>query len=323
MSELGRSRAHDLRKSGLGRAAVQAMLAVSAASPVGAVLESNFYRSHAAVELGRLPGAILELFCRCDGDVAVRRYRDRAGTRHAGHFDHVRSAEELWNAEVGEPVAGGWPVIEVDTNAPVDIAGLASRVRKALGDREPALSDGVVSLRPWRDSDAAWYADMVGDPQIQRFTTEPPTLDEAQVLAAIEELRRSSTAAGFLICDAVSGAPLGNIALQNDDGVGEVSYWVRANVRGRGIATRALRIFAPWAAATSSLREIRLCTHRDNTASQRAAMRAGFIRDPDHDHEREVKGTTWPMHAYVLAATEQRCSSVPQLPVTGPNQSSR
>lgn len=117
----------------LGRAAVQAMLAVSAASPVGAVLESNFYRSHAAVELHRLPGAVLELFCRCDQDVAARRYRDRAGTRPAGHFDHIRSAEELWNAEVGEPVAGGWPVIEVDTNAPVDIVDLTSRMRTALG----------------------------------------------------------------------------------------------------------------------------------------------------------------------------------------------
>jgi hypothetical protein len=32
-----------------GRAAVQTMLAISAASPVGAVLESNFYRDHGAL----------------------------------------------------------------------------------------------------------------------------------------------------------------------------------------------------------------------------------------------------------------------------------
>src|SRR6266568_5383554 len=47
----------------LGRAAVAAMLAVAAESPVGAVIESNFYRSVAAVELQRLPGTLVEVFC--------------------------------------------------------------------------------------------------------------------------------------------------------------------------------------------------------------------------------------------------------------------
>lgn len=47
----------------LGRAAVQAMLAVATASPVGAVLESNFYRSIEVDDLGRLPGVVVEVFC--------------------------------------------------------------------------------------------------------------------------------------------------------------------------------------------------------------------------------------------------------------------
>lgn len=113
----------------LGRAAVAAMLAVAAASPVGAVVESSFYRSVAAVDLTGLPGPVVELFCRCDADAARRRYRDRAGSRHAGHFDSVRSADELWNPELAEPVAGGWPVLEVDTNQPVDLDAVLAFVR--------------------------------------------------------------------------------------------------------------------------------------------------------------------------------------------------
>jgi adenylylsulfate kinase-like enzyme len=105
----------------IGRAAVGVMLALAAASPIGAILESNFYRSRAVAELLRLPGPLIEVFCRCDQETARSRYRRRAGTRAAGHFDAVRTDEELWNAEVSEPVAGGWPVIEVDTNAPVDL----------------------------------------------------------------------------------------------------------------------------------------------------------------------------------------------------------
>ena len=116
----------------LGRAAVRAMLAVAAASPIGAVIESNFYRSVAADDLRQLPGSVIELFCRCGRDVAALRYRARAGTRHAGHFDQVRSDDELWNAEVSEPVAGGWPVIEIDTNTPPNLAAVADRVRSAM-----------------------------------------------------------------------------------------------------------------------------------------------------------------------------------------------
>ena len=106
----------------LGRAAVAAMLAVAAASPVGAVIESNFYRTVALESLALLPGRVLEVFCRCDVDVAIARYRERAGSRHAGHFDNVRSPDELWNDEVAQPVAGGWPLLEVNTNEPVSLA---------------------------------------------------------------------------------------------------------------------------------------------------------------------------------------------------------
>lgn len=115
----------------VGTAAVMAMLAVAAESPIGSVIESNFYRSRTLEAIHRLPGAVVEVFCRCDRAVADERYRARAGTRQAGHFDHMRTVEELWNAEVSEPVAGGWPVMEADTNQPVDVADVVAFIRSA------------------------------------------------------------------------------------------------------------------------------------------------------------------------------------------------
>lgn len=115
----------------IGGAAVRAMLAVAAASPVGAVIESNFHRSMALAELEALPGLVMEVFCRCDAAVAAQRYRQRAGTRHAGHFDDLREPGELWNDEVAEPVAGGWPLLEVDTNTPVDLVAVVTSIRAA------------------------------------------------------------------------------------------------------------------------------------------------------------------------------------------------
>ena len=113
----------------IGTAAVAAMLAVAADSPAGAVIESNFYRSTAAPRLRALPGPVIEVFCRCDRAVAHARYAARSGSRHAGHFDSVRTPDELWNDEVAAPVAGGWPVVDVDTSSPVDVAAVVAEVR--------------------------------------------------------------------------------------------------------------------------------------------------------------------------------------------------
>jgi hypothetical protein len=57
----------------------------------------------------------------------------RAGIRAAGHFDAARTAGDLWNDEAARPVVGDWPVIEVSTNSPVEIAPLVTRIRVAAG----------------------------------------------------------------------------------------------------------------------------------------------------------------------------------------------
>ncbi len=116
----------------LGRAPVEVMLALARDSPIGAVLESNFFRSKAAPRLAALPGTLVEVFCRCHREVAAARFAARAGTRDAGHFDGERPPGELWNDEIAHPVGGPWPVIDVDTNRPVDVQNVLARVREAM-----------------------------------------------------------------------------------------------------------------------------------------------------------------------------------------------
>jgi predicted kinase len=120
----------------VGAASVAALLAV-AAETGGAVLESVWHRSRALDELRRLPGDVVEVFCRCDREAAARRYALRAGSRDAGHFDPQRVAGELWNDEVARPVGGGWPVIEVDTAGPVDVEPLLTAIWTAAGTARP------------------------------------------------------------------------------------------------------------------------------------------------------------------------------------------
>jgi [ribosomal protein S5]-alanine N-acetyltransferase len=173
--------------------------------------------------------------------------------------------------------------------------------------QDHGLDDGVVRLREWADDDAAWYAESVRDPLIQRFTTDSPTLDAGQVLAAIVRLRDASDAEGFIICDAITGKRLGNIALSHDGRAGQVSYWVAAGARGRGVAARALALFSSWSFRTAGLQELWLHVHRENVASQRTALRAGYQRDPGRDKSQEVKGVVWPMLGYALPRLDHVC----------------
>lgn len=155
-----------------------------------------------------------------------------------------------------------------------------------------------MKLREWTVEDAAWYAETTRDPEVQRYTTDPPTITADQVARAIEGLPGNPATSSFCIEDA--GERCGNVAVDVEDGVGHVSYLVAAHARGRGLATRALTEFVAWIFAHHDVGELRLWTHRDNTGSRKVAERAGFVRDPARDQDREVKGEVWPTVAYQL-----------------------
>jgi len=110
------------------------MYAVATVSPDGAVLETNFHRSVSRTSIETLPGLIVEVFCRCDREVALARYRERSAHRHPGHFDDRRSGDEIWNSEVTSPVAGEWAVLEVDTNQPVNTSAIVADIKKLARD---------------------------------------------------------------------------------------------------------------------------------------------------------------------------------------------
>lgn len=59
-----------------------------------------------------------------------------------------------------------------------------------------------------------------------------------------------------------------------------------------------LLLFSAWAFETLGLTELRLWAREDNIASRRAAERAGYERDPEHDQTRTVTGELWQTVAY-------------------------
>jgi hypothetical protein len=116
----------------IGQAAIEVMYAVARASSTGAILEANFHRSASVADLQGLPGPVVEVFCGCDREIALARYRARSEHRHPGHFDAQRTDGELGNDEVTTPVAGGWVVLDIDTTRRVNISSVVLEIRSAL-----------------------------------------------------------------------------------------------------------------------------------------------------------------------------------------------
>ena len=115
-----------------GRAAVTILVALAAEVHGDVVLESVWPRTQSVGDLSSLPGSLVEVFCRCERGVAEARYAARSETRPVDYVSEHRHTAELWTNETTEPVAGGWPVIEVDTTGTVDVAALASQIQEAL-----------------------------------------------------------------------------------------------------------------------------------------------------------------------------------------------
>ncbi len=158
---------------------------------------------------------------------------------------------------------------------------------------QPTLSDGVVVLRPWRDDDVD-AARLVHDEEIARWFAFPAVIPTREQQAGAVQRWREEYADGrrtvnFLVEH--EGRPAGCVEVRDrGDSAGELSWTLYAEMRGRGLAARAVRLLIGYAFTELGLARVEAHVEPDNTRSLRVASRAGLRREGVLRASRSVGG---------------------------------
>jgi RimJ/RimL family protein N-acetyltransferase len=151
---------------------------------------------------------------------------------------------------------------------------------------DPPLSDGVVTLRPWEDSDLGFVVAACQDPAVSRYSPVIPyPYMEADATGWFKHqgpARLAGASVDFAVAESETGRPLGAIGLHRVDrrllNV-ETGYWLAREARGHGYMSRAVRLIAGWVFDGLGFARLELRTDPENVASQRIAERCGFRRE--------------------------------------------
>lgn len=149
---------------------------------------------------------------------------------------------------------------------------------------EAPLRDEHVALRDSAERDIPEiliaYQD---DPQlhVRLGQARPPSGAQLGQWAEREPAeRRAGTHATLTILESESDVCRGQITLHHIDwehARAELGIWLAPQVRGRGMATRALRLASEWTLRRCGLERLQLTTEPGNEPMLRAAQAAGFV----------------------------------------------
>ena len=156
--------------------------------------------------------------------------------------------------------------------------------------------DEVFRLDRWRVEDAAAHRRFALDPDAARFfgwtveqAASAPDSHYREVIERFARDWREGTRFSLAIRRSSDGEAVGSVELRPTGSEADVAYLVAPELRGQGLAARALVALIAWGTRELGLRQVNLACHVENTASQRAAEKSGFTfvrREGDELHFR-------------------------------------
>jgi RimJ/RimL family protein N-acetyltransferase len=145
---------------------------------------------------------------------------------------------------------------------------------------DPPLSDRELVLRPWEPTDVEVLPAAGTDPVVSRFRYSLPR-DIKRACEWIDAAAADRLAGDRLELAITEGAaPCGSVSLTDfEHGNAMVRYWLLPEGRGRGLATRAVRLIAAWAFSTLEIGRLAAFVEPVNVRSVAVLERCGFVRE--------------------------------------------
>ena len=141
-----------------------------------------------------------------------------------------------------------------------------------------SLGDGVVTLRLPDERDLTAIERGTHDPDVIRALGQP-TISAEEVLELNRRGWDQGESATYAVCDDADQC-LGHVWVNlSAERRGAIGYWVLPEARGRGLATRAVRLVSRWALHDLGLARLGLLTDPSNSSSVCVAERSGFHRE--------------------------------------------
>jgi RimJ/RimL family protein N-acetyltransferase len=152
---------------------------------------------------------------------------------------------------------------------------------------DPPLTDGVVTLRvPDPERDTSTLQLISADSEIRRWILggAPATPTDPRTVFADQFERWNRGSDAIFSIDAVGheqrvGVVRVLFGLVDPFDFAEVGYFLLSEGRGRGYATRAVKLVARWVLDDLAVGRLQARTDLDNVASQRVLERVGFQRE--------------------------------------------
>jgi RimJ/RimL family protein N-acetyltransferase/8-oxo-dGTP pyrophosphatase MutT (NUDIX family) len=149
----------------------------------------------------------------------------------------------------------------------------------------PTLTDGTVTLRPWRDGDAEAVVAGHDDVIEHWLGSRAPTVDEQRLLVREWDDARAAGRAVAAFVVEHEGRTVGTVEVTPaGSGGGSLGWTLLAGERGAGHATRAVRLLVDWALTEQGqgglgLHRVEAVVDAEHQASLRVGTRAGLRRE--------------------------------------------
>ncbi|MFJ8652042.1 GNAT family N-acetyltransferase [Streptomyces rochei] len=153
---------------------------------------------------------------------------------------------------------------------------------------EPVLTGDRTVLRPFTEADAARMGEIVGDPEVRRFTGSPGHELTPELLRSwygsrsAQPDRLDLAVTDPAVTDPADGEVLGEVVLHAwvpEERSCTFRTLIGARGRGRGIGTEATRLIVGYAFEELGLHRVQLDAYAFNDRALRVYEKVGFVRE--------------------------------------------